>query len=211
MFQVSLSFSFRIGRSTVCSILEEICHVIYNELRKDYVKVPSCANDWEGISKEFYHRWNFPHCLGDTIFYVVKKCSIFKIAGAIDSKHIVVQAPVNSGSLYYNYKGTHSIVLLAICDVYYRYICKFALLFLLVCATDLLYWTLDKLAGLVMVVYLTNSTFGELLMRGTLPFPLPQPLPGTSGSVVGDEAFPLRDNMLRPYPGRNLPGNQLLL
>ena len=25
-------------------------------------------------------------------------------------------------------------------------------------------------------------------------------------AIVGDEAFPLRENMLRPYPGRNLPG-----
>ena len=58
---------------------------------------------------------------------------------------------------------------------------------------------------------LNHSTFGDLLMRGAVPFPLPQPLPGTSGPdlpyvIVGDEAFPLRENMLRPYPGHNLPG-----
>ena len=79
-----------------------------------------------------------------------------------------------------------------------------------VAPTDLLYWTWFSDGGV-----LNNSTFGELLMRGTLPFPLPQQLPGTSGpdlpyGIVGDEAFPLRENMLRPYPGRNLPGNQLL-
>ena len=58
---------------------------------------------------------------------------------------------------------------------------------------------------------LNNSSFGESLMRGDLPFPMQQPLPGTSGPdlpyvIVGDEAFPLRENMLRPYPGHNLPG-----
>ena len=36
-----------------------------------------------------------------------------------DRKHIVMQALTNSGSNFYNYKGTFSIVLLAVCNAQY--------------------------------------------------------------------------------------------
>ena len=57
----------------------------------------------------------------------------------------------------------------------------------------------------------SNSVFGQALDDGTLSFPKPSPLPGTSSPdfpyvIAGDEAFPLKNNLLRPYPGRYLPG-----
>lgn len=52
-----------------------------------------------------FKRWNFPHCIG-----------------SIDGKHIRLQKPAHTGSLYHNYKSYESMVLLAICDAEYNFV-----------------------------------------------------------------------------------------
>ena len=61
----------------------------------------------------------------------------------------------------------------------------------------------------------SNSTFGQDLEGGYLSIPGPEPLPSTSSPdlpyvIVGDEAFPLCNYLLRPYPDRHLPGKKIL-
>ena len=61
--------------------------------------------DWQRIERGFHQRWNFPNCLG-----------------AVDGKHISVNKPPESGTLFHNYKGYFSIVLLALVDANYKFI-----------------------------------------------------------------------------------------
>ena len=160
--QTSLAFQFRMGRSTVCNIVHKSSAAIWEALQPSWVQVPRNAAEWKNVSDQFQSMWNFPNCVG-----------------AIDGKHIVIQAPVKSGSSYFNYKGSHSIVLMAVCDAHYQ--------FLMVDVGD----SGRHSDGGV----LSNSAFGKALLQSKLPFPADSALPGTTQPalpyvIVGDEAFP---------------------
>ena len=47
------------------------------------------------------------------------------------------------------------------------------------------------------------SALGRGLVEGSLDLP-PPPEDGLSYVVLGDEAFPLRNNIMRPFPGRGM-------
>lgn len=56
---------------------------------------------------------------------------------------------------------------------------------------------------------LTNTKFGQLLEHEVLNLPPPQILPNSNYQLlpfvfVGDEAFALKDNFMKPFPQRNL-------
>ena len=100
--QQSLSWSFRLGRTTVSKIVREIGEAIWKVLSSIYLCSPSTKQEWEQISNDFEEIWDLPHCIG-----------------AIDGKHIAIECPKKSGSKYFNFKGFFSLVLLAICDAKY--------------------------------------------------------------------------------------------
>ena len=176
-----MSISFRIGRSTVHDILKETCKLIWDVLQQQYVKAPTTPDECVPTvhsSKKFgifriVHRYVHAHI--PVIKYV--------IIGAIDGIH-VIQAPSNAGSAYFNYKGTHSIVLMAVCDA----LCRFTLIDIGDCGRH-------SDGGV-----LSNSAFGQALENESLNIPACSPLPGTSVMapyvIVADEAFPLQSNFL---------------
>lgn len=98
-----MSYDFRIGKSTVHNVIKETLEEIWNVLRSKYIQTPDNAR-LKAIAEQFYENFGMPNCVG-----------------AIDGKHCVIQAPIHSGSLYYNYKKQFSIVLLAVCDANYNF------------------------------------------------------------------------------------------
>ena len=103
---MDMYYQFRIGVSTLSSIIPETCEAIWTALKDDYILFPKSPNDWRKLALEFYTCWNFP-----------------KRIGALDGKHVMMKKPWHAESTYHNYKGTESIVLMAMCDARYRYDC----------------------------------------------------------------------------------------
>ena len=140
--------------------------------------LPKTAEEWQVIAANFDVKWHFPHCIG-----------------AID---VVMKSPENSGSLYYNYKGTFSTVLLALLDANLKFI-----------AIDVGSYGRNSDGGI-----LTHSNLGKAISKNSFNFPPEQPLPNAEHLgpvphvIVGDEAFPLQKNIMRPFPGRRTTINQ---
>ena len=173
--QQSISYSFRIGKTTLSHIISETCDAIYQCLKDTYLSPPTSEDDWLKIAGLFEEKWNMPHVLG-----------------AIDGKHMRIECPKLTGSQYFNYKGFFSLVLLAICDANY-------------CFTmfDLGQYGSNNDNGVLL-----NSEMGQMFQENELKVPKSRPRDGIDGSLpfylLGDEIFPLKTWLMRPYPGHSL-------
>jgi hypothetical protein len=83
-------------------VIISTCEAIWNKLSS--TELPQPTEQWKKKSEEFYSLWQFPNC-----------------TGAIDGKHIEIQAPLNSGSLFFKYKKTFSVVPLSLVDAIYKF------------------------------------------------------------------------------------------
>ncbi|KAL4121227.1 hypothetical protein QTP88_013783 [Uroleucon formosanum] len=171
----ALQFDFFIARSTIGEIVKETCAILWMVLQPKEMPEPS-KEKWVEIANTFYEKNNFPNCLG-----------------AIDGKHIRCKGPNNSGSLYFNYKKYFSIVLMAIADANLCFI-----------AIDVGAYGKEGDSNVF-----KESCFGKKLYSNQLQLPELANLPNTNENpqpfvFIGDEAFALHSNLLRPYPGRGL-------
>lgn len=170
--QIDLAGMFRISPTSICRIVNETSVALWNVLQnKKYLSHPNTESEWKKIADQFEQMWNFPNCLG-----------------AIDGKHIVMQAPARSGSYFFNYKKSHSIVLLAVCNANY----EFTLL-------DIGDTGRNSDGGVF-----GNSSMGVAFELNVLNVPdyakLPREEIECPYFLVGDEAFPLKTYLMKPYP-----------
>ena len=103
--QRTVTASYGISPSAVSRIITESCNAIWISLKRMHsIDCLSNVSEWKSVAEEFQSKWNFPQAVG-----------------ALDGRHVVMQALHNSGSVYFSYKKTHSIVLLAVCNAKYEF------------------------------------------------------------------------------------------
>lgn len=141
--------------------------------------MPQHEEEWLSVANEFNIRWNFPHCVG-----------------VMDGKHIMMQAPKNSGSDFFNYKGFFSVVLFGIANADYQ----------------LQYFNIGSQGRISDGGVFNSTTFKKMMIQSKLNLPEEAPLPGRSKAVpfvfLGDDAFPLCNNILKPFPGQQEKGSE---
>ena len=133
-----------------------------------------CKESWETIASNFERMANFPHRLG-----------------AVDGKHIRIVNPL--GSMYFNYKGYSSVVLMAVADSDYRFV-----------YVDIGSYGKDCDSNIF-----KKSSLWTAIKNKELEVPEERCLPGSFNPkvlcfFVGDEAFGLDKHLIRPYGGHSL-------
>ena len=171
----SLQYHWRVGRSTICKFIPQVCKAILKEFQREYLVCPTDPEDWKKIAERFRNRWNVPHAVG-----------------ALDGKHIAIKKPKKSGSEYFNYKGYFSLVLLALVDADYKF------LWVNVGASgsssDAQIFNRCKMKRKI-----ENGTLGL-----PPPEPLGPGGPDLHYFLLGDDAFALMPWLVKPYSRRQL-------
>ncbi|XP_021709737.1 putative nuclease HARBI1 [Aedes aegypti] len=167
--QRHIASTYRVSKQYLGTIIDQVCNALIEVLQ---CTVPQSSKEqFLETANGFNSIWNFPNCVG-----------------AIDGKHVAVKAPYNSGSMFYNYKGFFSLVILAICDASY----KFTFL-------DIGAYGSESDCSVF-----SESNFGKDVLNDRLCFPKDATLNGVKLPFffVADDAFPLCKRIMKPYSSR---------
>ena len=136
---------------------------------------PATEGEWIHAGNEFERKWGFPNCLG-----------------FVDGKHVKITPPTGSGSFYWNYRGFNSFLLVSIANANYAFLyCDIA--------------TNGRVSdGGVM----DSTKLYEKLFHEELNLPLARKTDNSTSYLpyvfVGDEAFALRKDLLKPVCQKQL-------
>ena len=123
----------------------------------------------------FRKKWNFPH-------------AVF----LIDGKHVAIRKPAKSGSLFQNYKGFFSLVLMALVggDYLFRWV------------------NISGYGSMSDDQIFKESEFKKCLENEQLGFEKPYPLPHDDkrmpNFILGDDVFGIRTFLMKLYGHREL-------
>lgn len=155
-------------------IIAETVLALWDELQPIHMPIPT-KDCFKSVAEDFYRIWNFPH-----------------VIGVIDGKHVRIKCPKHSGSMFYNYKKFHSVVLQGVANANYRFI-----------TVDIGGYGKQSDGGTFKA-----SDLYQLLHNKQLIIPEPNNLPNTNIKapfvLIGDEAYPLLPYLLKPFGGNNL-------
>jgi hypothetical protein len=165
----SLAFSYRISHNTISGIIYDTCDAIWECLVEKHVPFPT-TELLEKSARDYEHVWNFPNCVA-----------------SIDGKHVRIKCPKLSGSRYFSYKGFFSVILQGLVDVRYKFL-----------SVDVGAFGRQSDSGVF-----SQSNLYQRLESGSFPFPQPKQIPGTTTKlpyvILGDQGYPLKDYLMRPY------------
>lgn len=186
----SLMYQYRVHQTTISQFIPKVCDAIYEVLKEDFLSMPDTKEKWMELAQGAEEKWQFPNAFA-----------------AADGKHISKYCPNNTKSEFFNYKGFYSVVLLALIDYDYKFV----------------YVDVGCQGRISDGGVFRNSSLKTALADGTLNLPEPRVLPKPPNGhwdpiasnepmpyvFVGDNAFPLSEHCLKPYPGRNLTEKQI--
>ena len=170
----SLMYLFYVPHNTISILVQDVCQAIWDENGDGVVSNPTTAEGWKEIAASYSGQCTFHHALG-----------------ALDGKHIRIWCPAIGGSQFSNYKGYHSIVLLALVDANYR-----------------LKWSKMEPQEQQLMPSCGMSPHCET----QIDIPQQEPLQGEDRSIpyfiIQDNVFALNEWMMKPFAAAHLEQNE---